>query len=97
MRVSNMPTISLDEKVGIADNRTMDVQTLIESAGGVLRLASIAGVARTTVLDWRKTEFIPGSRIAAISAALELPPEDLLALVQPAKARDTAVATVAAD
>lgn len=78
----------------------MDVQTLIDSAGGVLRLAAIAGVARTTILDWRKTGFIPGNRIAAISGALGLPPEDLLGLVQPARARDrppAAAVTEAAD
>lgn len=78
----------------------MDVQELIDSAGGVLRLAAIAGVARTTVLDWRKTGFIPGGRIVAISAALGLPPEDLLGLVQPARARERsadAAVTEAAD
>lgn len=77
----------------------MDVQTLITKAGGVVQLAAKAGVARTTVLDWRKSGFIPGNRVSIISAALRLPIKDVLMLVQlPKSSRDaTSSATVDAD
>ena len=64
----------------------MDVQTIIEKAGGTAKLATRLKVARTTVLDWRRLGFIPGNRVAQISAELEIEPEALLPLVQPPKA-----------
>lgn len=68
--------------VGIADDSEMDVQALIAKAGGTVALAGMLGVARTTVLDWRRTGLIPGNRIGQISAALDIPVDDLLPLVQ---------------
>ena len=58
----------------------MDIQTLIEAAGGVVRLAAIAGVSRPTVLGWRKLGFIPAFRVPRISEALGLPRDKVWAL-----------------
>ena len=63
----------------------MDVQTLIDSAGSPAKLGHKLGVARTTVLDWRKSGFIPGNRVAQISDVFRIPATDLLPLVQPPK------------
>jgi hypothetical protein len=78
------------------DNPAVDIQFLIDKAGGVMALAAKAGVARTTVLDWRKTGFIPGNRVATISAALKVPVKDVLTLVQPPKPRDSVPSAVEA-
>lgn len=61
----------------------MNVSTLIDRAGGVVELAQRLSVARTTVLDWRRTGMIPGNRVAQISAAFSIPADDLLPIVQP--------------
>jgi hypothetical protein len=58
------------------------VQALIDKAGGVVPLGKRLGVARTTVLDWKKNNLIPGSRIVQISQALDVPACDLLPIVQ---------------
>jgi len=50
----------------------VDIQTLIDKAGGVQALASKLGVARTTVLDWRRTGFIPANRVGQISSTLRI-------------------------
>jgi hypothetical protein len=63
----------------------MDVQTLIEKAGGAAQLAARLNVARTTVLDWRRLGSIPGNRVSQISAELQMPADELLSLVQPPK------------
>jgi len=61
----------------------MDVQSLIDHAGGTAELASLLGVARTTVLDWKRDGLIPGSRLAQICSVFGIPPEELLPIVQP--------------
>ena len=63
----------------------MDVQTLIDKAGSVVDLATRLSVARTTVLDWKRTNNIPGNRVAQISEELDIPADQLLPLVQPPK------------
>lgn len=69
--------------VGTSDNRAMkvksaiDVEALIEKAGGLPRLMTILGVARTTVLDWKRTGFIPANRVGQISDALGVPLKDV--------------------
>ena len=65
----------------------MDVQTLVDKAGGPAEFAEVAGVARTTVYDWIKAGFVPGNRVAEISAALRLPITEVLKLVQPPRGR----------
>jgi DNA-binding transcriptional regulator YdaS (Cro superfamily) len=59
----------------------MDIQTLIDKAGGTQKLADLLGVSRPTVLDWKRAGFIPGNRVAQISAALSIPVVVLIALV----------------
>lgn len=61
----------------------MDIQTLIDKAGGELEFRSLCGVARTTVLGWKQTGFIPSSRVAQISAALGVPVAEVIKLAQP--------------
>ena len=70
-----------------------DVSALIDKAGGVMRLAAIAQVSRTSVIGWRTQGFIPGNRVAQISAALKLPTEAVLRLVQPPKPRERQTAS----
>lgn len=62
------------------DKRPMDVQTLIEAAGGLPELMAKLGVARTTVLDWKRTGNIPANRVAQISATLNLPLSEVVKL-----------------
>jgi transcriptional regulator with XRE-family HTH domain len=69
----------------------MDVQTLIEKAGTAVELANRLGVARTTVLDWRRIGSIPGNRVTQISAEFDIPVDLLLTMVQPAKRQREAV------
>jgi hypothetical protein len=64
----------------------MDIQALIEKAGGVPALGKRLGVARTTVLDWKRDGKIPGNRVAQIAAELKVDAGELLPLVRPAKA-----------
>lgn len=59
----------------------MDVQDLIDKAGGEPQFQTMCGVARTTVLDWKRTGFIPASRVARISASLDVPLEEVIKLV----------------
>jgi len=61
----------------------LTVQSLIDRAGGAIRLAERLDCARTTVLDWRRTNSLPGSRIAQISVEMGIPPAHLLHLAQP--------------
>jgi predicted site-specific integrase-resolvase len=58
----------------------MDVQTLIDRAGGLRELMARLGVARTTVLDWKRTGTIPATRVAQISEELRLPLRDVVKL-----------------
>lgn len=61
----------------------MRVDTLIELAGGVARLAEALGVAHPTVCGWRKDGFIPGGRLVQISEVLGIPLARLAPLVRP--------------
>lgn len=70
----------------------MDVETLIVAAGGPAKLAKRLGVARTTVLDWRRSERIPGNRVAQIASEFKIPADDLLPIVQPPRAASAAPA-----
>ena len=65
----------------------MDVQTLIDQAGGAVELARRLGIARTTVLDWKRTGTIPGNRVAQIAKEMELPADDVLPLVAAPKGK----------
>jgi hypothetical protein len=60
----------------------ISVQSLIALAGGPTALGRRLGCARTTVLDWRKANTIPGSRLAQISIEMGIPPGELLHLAQ---------------
>lgn len=70
----------------------MDVQALIDAAGGVAKLMTRLGVARTTILDWKRTGTIPANRVAQISDALELPLEDVVKLAPVPRAPDRSAA-----
>lgn len=58
----------------------MDVQTLINKAGGRPQFQALVKVARTTVIGWERDGRIPANRVAQISAALGLPVEDVITL-----------------
>lgn len=62
----------------------MNVQTIIQKAGGVGKLAALLGVSHPTVSDWKRTGFIPGGRIVQISKKLDVRVEDLSMLIKPA-------------
>jgi hypothetical protein len=68
----------------------LTVQCLIDRAGGAIKLAERLACARTTVLDWRRTNSIPGSRIAQISGEMGIPSARLLHLAQPPRRRSAA-------
>lgn len=59
----------------------MDVHTLISTAGGVGKLATLLGVSHSTVCDWKRVGHIPGRRLPQVVAALGINPADLLGLV----------------
>lgn len=61
----------------------MDVQALIDAAGGVGRFASALGVKHSTVCDWKRTGLLPGARVPQISRTFDIPAEKLMALVAP--------------
>jgi hypothetical protein len=63
----------------------MDIQTLIDKAGGVAQLARLLGCGRTTVLDWRRSGTIPGHRVRQVSEVLDLPITEVVKLVASAK------------
>ncbi len=65
----------------------MNVQTLIELAGGVVALADRLGVARTTVIGWRQDDALPAIRVAQVSAEFHIPPAVVLKLVAAPKFR----------
>ena len=62
----------------------MNVNTIIEKAGGVGKLASFLGISHPTVCDWKRTGFIPGGRLVQISQLLGLQVDALSALIKPA-------------
>lgn len=61
----------------------MDVQTLIDKAGGVTKFAVKMGVSHCSVLDWKRDNRLPGSRVAQVSAVLGVPLEDVASLASP--------------
>lgn len=65
----------------------MNVQTLIDMAGGVTKLAALCGVSHSTVCDWNRENLIPGHRVPSISVALSLDPAVLMPLVNVPKRR----------
>lgn len=58
----------------------MDVQTIIDAAGGVPQLQEKLGVSRPTILGWKSLGKIPANRVAQISQKLGLPIEDVIKL-----------------
>lgn len=69
----------------------MDVQSLIDRAGSVGKLAAMLEVSHTTICEWKRNGFIPGTRVAQISLALRIGPEWLLPLVKPPRGAVAAV------
>jgi hypothetical protein len=65
----------------------VEVQTLIDRAGGVVRLAALTGLARTTIIGWRKSGSIPGWWVVTLGKALKLSTASLFELVPPPKPR----------
>ena len=61
----------------------MDIQSLIDKAGGRDKLRAICDVGRTTILDWERLGRIPANRVAQISKALDLPLCDVIKLSPP--------------
>jgi transposase len=56
----------------------MDVNTLIERAGGIEELAKRLGVHRVTVYDWKRLKAIPANRVKQVSHATGLPETEVL-------------------
>lgn len=71
----------------MSDIVAMDVQKLIDKAGGEPQFQALCKVARTTVLDWKRTGLLPANRIAQISAALDVPLEEVIKLAPPPRQR----------
>lgn len=61
----------------------MDVNTLIQRAGSVTKLANMLGVAHNTVSDWKRSGFLPGNRIGQVKEVFRLEADDILGLIQP--------------
>lgn len=76
----------LTKEVGISDILIMNVQTIIQKAGGVGKLATLLGVSHPTVSEWKRTGFIPGGRLVQISRKLDVKVEELSALIKPSDA-----------
>jgi hypothetical protein len=76
--------------VGMSDIACMDVQALIDKAGGEPEFQALCDVARTTVLDWKRTGQIPASRLPHISATLGVPLDDVIKLASPPPRRKRA-------
>jgi len=68
----------------------MDVERIIDLGGGAAEFAKRLGVARTTVLDWRKDGLIPGSRVGSISQLLDIPADQLVKLTYPPRGKRSA-------
>jgi hypothetical protein len=65
----------------------MDVQSIIDRAGGIPKLMDKLGVARTTILGWKASNTIPAARVAQISHELKLPSDELLPLASQPRAQ----------
>jgi hypothetical protein len=75
----------------------MDVQTIIDAAGGMPQLMAKLGVARTTILDWKRTGTIPANRVAQISEVLGFKVEDIVKLAPQPRGAPSRPAPVAAE
>jgi len=60
----------------------MDVQDIIDAAGGVGKLATKLGVSHSTVCDWKRGDFIPGARLPQISRELGIAVDAIAPLVR---------------
>jgi DNA-binding transcriptional regulator YdaS (Cro superfamily) len=74
----------------MSDTFAMNVQTIIERAGGVGKLAALLGVSHPTVSDWKRTGSIPGGRVVQISSALGLSVDEVIKLVPSPRSRTDA-------
>lgn len=66
----------------MSDNLRMDVQTLIDCAGGVGKLAKRLGVAHPTVCDWKRVGCIPASRMVQVANAFDISLDELRPIVR---------------
>lgn len=66
----------------MSDNSRMDVQTLIDRAGGVGKLAKRLGVAHPTVCDWKRTGCIPAGRMVQVANSFDIPLDELRPIVR---------------
>lgn len=64
-----------------------DIFGLISHAGGMKPLMAKLGVARTTIIDWKRSGTIPANRVAQISEALSLPVNEVVKLAPMPKPR----------
>jgi hypothetical protein len=60
----------------------MDVQSLVDKAGGIPELAGKLNVGRATIYDWLRVGFLPSVRVRQISRTLDVPEDKLLPLVR---------------
>jgi DNA-binding transcriptional regulator YdaS (Cro superfamily) len=67
------PTKLLDETRWLCQPFGMEIDRIIEMAGGTTRLGELAGVDRTTVNYWKTRARIPVERALVISKALGIP------------------------
>ena len=65
----------------------MDVQTIIENAGGVGKLATLLGVQHPTVSGWKADGAIPASRLMQISGLLNLSIDEIKHLASPPRSK----------
>ncbi len=63
----------------------MDIERLIEVAGGVAKLADGLGVRHSSVCEWKSRGSIPARRLVQIGALIGLRPEELLHLTAQVK------------
>ena len=60
----------------------MDIEALIEKAGGVGKLAGKLGVSHSAICDWKRAGAIPAGRAIQISRTLNVPVEKILELTK---------------
>jgi hypothetical protein len=80
----------------MSDIQLMNVETIIEKAGGVGKLAALLSVRHPTVCDWRRTGYVPGGRVIEISQKLNLDVTEVSKLITSATTRLHAVRSEAA-
>jgi DNA-binding transcriptional regulator YdaS (Cro superfamily) len=66
----------------------MDIDTIIERAGGVSKLAAILGISHPTVSGWKQDGYVPGARVRQISDLLGIPFCEMYSLVRPPRAAE---------